>query len=104
MQVQINTANNVDGEARMLAFLESLIRQRLSRFDGRLTRAEMHIGDENAAKIAGRDKRCALEVRPAGLGPITVIDHAATVEAAVSGAAQKMASALDHALGKRVAR
>ena len=101
MQVQINTANNVDGQARTLAFLETLVRQRLSRFDGRLTRAELHIGDENGAKIAGRDKRCAMEVRPAGLAPITVTDHAASVVAAVGGAVEKMATALDRTFGKR---
>lgn len=104
MQVQINTANNVDGEARTLTFLETLVRQRLSRFDGRLTRAELYIGDESGAKIAGRDKRCAMEVRPAGLEPVTVTDHAATVEAAVGGASDKMASALDRTFGKREAR
>ena len=38
----------------------------------RLTRVEVHLGDENAGKAGPDDKRCLLEARPKGLDPIAV--------------------------------
>lgn len=100
MDVQINTANNVEGREALSRHLEETVRARLSRFAARLTRVEMHIGDENADRDAGHDKRCVVEVRPAGLDPVTVSDQADSIEQASAGALVKMVSALDRTFGK----
>jgi hypothetical protein len=46
---------------------------------------------------AGRaeDKRCVIEARPAGAQPVAVTHHAASVDDAYSGAAQKLEKVLD---------
>jgi hypothetical protein len=100
MQVQINTANNIDGREALVTGMEADVRAGLSRFDGRLTRVEVHIGDEANAQQGSADTRCMLEARPQGLDPLTVTDHAATPDLAVSGALRKMTSALDREFGK----
>lgn len=98
MEVQINTANNVDGREALNKQLEAAVRQRLSRFETRLTHVELHVGDEKAAH--GADLRCAVEARPAGLDPVTVTEHAGSIDQAAAGALTKLASALDRTFGK----
>lgn len=100
MQIQINTTNDVEGRAALLSHAEDQVRQRLSRFESRLTRIEMHLGDENGTRNTAGDKRCVLEARPTGLAPVTVTDHGDTLEAAMSGALKKMVNSLETTFGK----
>ncbi len=104
MIVQINTGNSVEGSAAMDASLEKLVRDRLSRFEDRLTRIEVHITDENGARDVGDDKKCVVEVRPTGLDPVKTTDHAPTIHQAASGALAKAMTAIDRAYGKRTSR
>lgn len=100
MQIQINTTNEVEGRAALLSHAEDQVRQRLSRFESRLTRIEMHLGDENGARNTAGDKRCVLEARPTGLAPVTVTDHGNTLEEAMSGALKKIVNSLETTFGK----
>mgnify|MGYP003645658419 FL=1 len=100
MQVQINTANNIDGREALVSAMEADVRTGLSRFDGRLTRVEVHLGDEANVQHGGAETRCMMEARPQGLDPMTVTDHAATPDLAFSGALRKMTTALDREFGK----
>lgn len=100
MQIHVNTANNVEGREALNRHIEDTVRERLSRFEGRLTRVEVHIGDENGARVSGDDKRCVVEARPAGLGPVTVSEHAGSIDQATNAALGKMVSALDRTFGK----
>ncbi|WP_340646988.1 HPF/RaiA family ribosome-associated protein [Phenylobacterium sp.] len=100
MDVQINTANNIEGREALSQHLEGAVRDRLSRFEDRLTRVEMHVGDENGDRDSGHDKRCVVEARPAGLQPVSVTEQADSIEQATSGALGKMVSALDRTFGK----
>jgi len=100
LDVQINTSNNVAGRETLVEKLEETVRNRLSRFGERLTRVEVHLGDENGDRGGGHDKRCVIEVRPAGQDPISVTDQAGSVDQAMTGALAKMASALDRTFGK----
>ncbi|WP_339872058.1 hypothetical protein [uncultured Brevundimonas sp.] len=101
MQIQINTANNIDGREALVAAVEADVRAGLSRFGDRLTRIELHIGDESGGPSGGGDTRCMIEARPQGQDPMTVTDHAATPDLAVSGALRKMTTALDRVFGKQ---
>jgi hypothetical protein len=77
----------------------------LSRFAARLTRVELHLADENSpAKGGSADIRCTLEARPEGLRPLAVTHHDADPDAAMRGAAKKLARALDSEFGKLDAR
>lgn len=99
MDVLINTANNVAGPEGLKKVLEETVRSRLSRFEGRLTRVEVHVGDETERKDFG-DKRCLVEARPAGRDPVSVTDHADSVEQATSRALAKLVTALERDFGK----
>ena len=101
MDVQINTANSVPGREALIGDIEAAVRDRLSRFEDKLTRIEVHVGDENSpAKGGGSDMSCVIEARPAGMAPITVTEQAGSIDQASSRALAKMATALDRAFGK----
>ncbi len=104
MIVQINTGNTVDGSAAMTEGLEALTRERLARFEDKLTRVEIHVTDENGVRGGGDDKQCVIEARPTGLGPVKVADNAGSIHQATVGALGKMVSALDRTYGKLTSR
>jgi ribosome-associated translation inhibitor RaiA len=105
MTIQVNTGNQSVGSADRSNDIEALIEEKLSRFADRITRAEVHLNDENsAAKDGGNDKRCQIEVRIAGLQPISVTDHADTHEEALHGAADKMVALIETTFGKLQSR
>ena len=101
MLIQINTDRNVEGDEELSSRVEETLRSSLDRFSDRLTRVEVHLGDENSdKKQGGDDKRCLLEARPSGLKPIAVSHNAPTIELAVDGAVDRFLRALDTELGK----
>ena len=100
MQIQVHTDASIEGGDRLLSHVEAEIGSALSRFSDRLTRVEVHLGDENAAKSGGIDKRCMLEARPTGQQPVAVTHYAATVEESVTGAAQRLNNLLTSKFGR----
>ena len=100
MFIQINTDNQVESDAERDARIEEQIRQRLARFEGRITDIEVHVSDINGTRGGASDLRCTLEARVNGVPPVAVADHGSTVDRAILGAAKKAARALDHQLGK----
>ena len=94
MKVQINTDKNIDGHARLEAYFSAEIEKSLNRFEDKITRVEIHFGDENGEKFGLHDKKCVIEVRPVKLQPITVTEHAETLEKAFSGALAKVKKSL----------
>jgi ribosome-associated translation inhibitor RaiA len=100
VQIQINTDENVEGGEALSALVSAEIHARLDRFSEHITRIEVHLSDENGGKSGSFDKRCLMEARLEGRQPEVVTDHAATIEAAYSGAAKKLHRALETTLGK----
>lgn len=100
MQIQLNTDDRVAGSKDLGLRLESQIRAALGRFADRITRVEVHLSDLNSDRTGGDDKRCLMEARLAGRQPMSVSHEAPTVAHAVDGACDKLARALDRALGK----
>lgn len=100
MKIQLNTDINIDGNDAMAARVSATIEQALARFSERVTRIEVHLSDENADKSGQKDQRCMLEARLEGRQPVTVTEHAATMDQAVQGATQKMVRLLDSTLGR----
>ena len=100
MLIQINTDRNIEGSEGMNAAFEEYLSNYFSHYGEQLTRIEAHLKDENAEKSGPDDKRCLVELRPAGLPPIAVTHYAETVQLAFEGAVEKAGHALDNALGK----
>jgi ribosome-associated translation inhibitor RaiA len=101
MKIQVNSDNQIAMTTVLSTFIEGEVERALERFNDRLTRVEVHVSDENAAKGGARDKRCVIETRPTGLNPLSASDAAATVEAAVTGASNKMKRLLETTFGKQ---
>jgi ribosome-associated translation inhibitor RaiA len=99
VQIQVNTDRNIDGTDRLVQEVENMVTGSLERFGSRITRVEVHLSDVNAQK-GGRDTRCVMEARVAGLEPVAVDELSQDVHQAVRGAAGKLERALDTRLGK----
>ncbi len=95
MQIQFNTDNTIEGHERMQSHFTEEITESFKRFEDKITRVEVHVGDENNEKFGVDDKRCLIEVRLAGKNPIAVTNHADTIEKAISGATDKMKKLLN---------
>ena len=102
MQILVNSDKNISTDRRVIEFVESEAARHLKRFARRLTRVEVHLSDVNSHKFGTQDKRCMIEVRPAGLRAVTATVTAATVREAVGGALKKMRSSLDTKFGRSV--
>ena len=100
MFIQIHADNQVESDAERNARLEEQIRQRMARFEDRITDVEVHVSDVNGSKGGHGDLRCTLEARVNGIPPVAVADEGTSVDRAVIGAAKKAVRALDHQLGK----
>ena len=94
VEVSTDTAITADIPATIAA-----VEAGLARFQGRLTRVEVHLSDINGPK-GGHDARCALEARAAGRQPVAVTNQANTPDDAVKGAVAKMKSLLATTFGR----
>ena len=97
MQVQFNTDKTIEGHERMQNHFSAEIKEKLKRFDDKITRLEIHVGDENSEKFGLDDKKCVIE---AGMNPMVVTHNADTVEKAFSGASDKIKKVLDTTFDK----
>ncbi len=95
MLVQVNTDENVQGREALARQVETEVQATLGRFSGHLSRVEVHLSDENGSKGGSADMRCVMEARPNGRQPVAVTNHAATLDEAYIGAAQKLEHLLE---------
>jgi ribosome-associated translation inhibitor RaiA len=100
MQVQINTDRSVEGSEERTTQVRQVVESALSRFSDRITRVEVHLSDQNGDKGGLDDKRCMMEARLQGRQPAAVTHHAATLDQAVNGAAEKLARLIANTLGR----
>lgn len=101
MKIQVNTDRNIDATEGLAAMVEAEVRSALDRFESRLTRVEVHLGDADGQKNSGTaDKQCLLEARPEGMQPVVVTSVATSVEQACRDAARKMQSLLTSTFGR----
>ncbi len=100
MQVQFNSDSSVMGTENVAERIEASVREKLARFEDKLTRLEIHVRDENGAKGGADDKACTIEARPKGGKPIGVTEHAAEVDDAARRAANTLAQRLERHFGK----
>ena len=101
MQIQMNTDGNIEGHDALATQVSSTVESALSRFSDHITRVEVQLSDENSDKKGGNDDMCCvLEARLEGRKPIAVTHHAATVDQAVDGAADKLHRLIESTLGR----
>jgi hypothetical protein len=98
--IQIHADNQIESDSDRDTRLEEQIRQRLARFEGRVTDVEVHVSDVNGPRGGNADKRASVEARVSGIPPVAAVDEGNSVDRAVIGAAKKVVRALDHQLGK----
>ncbi|TDD94556.1 HPF/RaiA family ribosome-associated protein [Flavobacterium cellulosilyticum] len=101
MKIQFNTDKNIEGHERLEIYFTEEIQKDLARFEEKVTRIEVHLGDENNAKSGVNDKRCVIEARPAKLQPIAVTAHADTIEKAFFQAVEKIKKTLTSTFDKQ---
>lgn len=100
MFVQIRTDNQIVSDAESNERLEQRVRDKLGRFEQRLTHVEVHVADANGQKGNGGDKKVSIEARPSGHQPVAAHAEAARIDTAVTAAADKIVRALDHTFGR----
>lgn len=100
MQIQINSDHHIVASPELATRIQSLVRDTLDRYSDRITRVEVHLNDLNGVKSGNNDKRCLMEARLSGLGPVDVNHEADNVELAIDGAMEKLERAIEHKLGK----
>ena len=100
MQIQINSDHHTLATPELAARIQALLRDTLERYSDRITRVEVHLNDLNSAKGGSNDKRCLMEARLAGVGPVDANHEAQSVELAIDGAMEKLERAIEHKLGR----
>jgi ribosome-associated translation inhibitor RaiA len=100
MQIQINSDHHISGSPELAGRVQTLVRDTLDRYSDRITRVEVHLNDLNSVKGGSHDKRCLMEARLAGLGPVAVNHEAENLNLAIDGAMEKLERAIEHKLGR----
>lgn len=100
MQVLVNADRHVVAGVDLTERVQGVVEGRLERFEGRITRVEVHLSDLNGNKLGDRDKRCTMEARIGGMKPIAARHEAPTLTEAIHMAADKLERAIECAFGR----
>ena len=100
MQVNVIGDNHVKGSAELAREVESRVETALRRFGQQITRAEVHLSDENSHKRGDSDKQCTVEAHVAGLQAVAATGNGGTVKQAVDDSLDKLVAQLEHKLGR----
>lgn len=84
--------------------VEKTCSAQLAHFASDITRVDVHLRDENGQRGGAADRTCSIEAHVAGLPPIAATNSAETTASAVTGAARKLRTAIEHARGKQHAK
>lgn len=100
MQIQFNSDSSVMGTDEVASRIETRLREKLARFEERLTRLEVHVHNDHRHTHGHDDKACTLEARPRGGKPVGVTEHGSSVDDAARRAATTLAQRLDRLFGR----
>ncbi len=89
MQIQIRWSDVEKSEA-LGQHINEQVEHALRNVRPHFTRVVVHIHDDNAAKSGTNDKRCQIELRPAGADPLSVDDTADELYKVVATACKKL--------------
>ncbi len=99
MHIEISY-QNIDHSDAVDDHVTTHLQDRLARFAERLTRVEVHLGDDNAHKAGPNDKRCMIEARAAHHEPLIAEAHHGDLYAAINEATNKIMRVLDKKFSK----
>ncbi len=103
MQVLINSDNTIQMHNKLSDSIGAYITNVLQRFEPYLVRVEVHLTGENTRKNSNHgplEKRCLLEARPKRHQPLVASKEAYEIDAAFSGAADKLQRLLENTYGR----
>jgi hypothetical protein len=100
VEIQVNSDKNVPMDTEVIRYVGAEVNRVLKRFEGRLTRVEVHLSDVNSHKFGTHDKRCLIEARPARHRPLTASSGAPTITEAVAGTLAKLRRSLQTLFGR----
>ncbi|MDP2272165.1 MAG: HPF/RaiA family ribosome-associated protein [Archangium sp.] len=100
MLIQINTDSRVRADAKLREEVETAVNGALGHVAERISRVEVHLGDESGNKQTDDDKRCMMEARIEGRPPSAVTQHASSLTEAIDGAADKLRRSVESTLDK----
>jgi len=100
MIIQLNTDNNIQYSADLENFISEHLKNGLKQHVDRISRAEVHLSDQNADKGGADDILCKIEVRVEGMDPMLADSKDENKEKAIDSAVSKVKARLDTALGK----
>lgn len=95
MRVQLSTDANISGRESLASAVEAVVIDAVAHHRPRIGRVEVHLADENGPKGGPNNRRCAIEARIDGLGPVVVTFHASSLKEAIDGAGARLRHALD---------
>jgi ribosome-associated translation inhibitor RaiA len=99
--LEIHTDNYIKSSESLRTQVEAQVASAVDRFADRISRVQVHLGDENSdSKGGANDKSCMIEARLDGRPPIAVTHKAPTLEQAMDGAAEKLERSIDSMLGR----
>lgn len=101
MKIQVNSDRTIEVNADLTRLVEDEVNRALARFATKLTRVEVHLSDVDNLKTGKPDKRCVIEVRPAGNRPRSATALATATDAAVRQALGKMQRLLTTFFGRK---
>jgi ribosomal subunit interface protein len=104
MNIQVNSDNSIEGGEELNNFIESSLKDHFDRYKNAITRIEVYLSDENAAKASGNDKRCLLEARISNHQPVVASHHADNIHQAFEAASDKLLRSLDSMVGRMTDR
>ena len=101
MRIQINSSNGLKLPSEARASVDRMLRERLARFDGILTRVEVHFHPGDGYNPNGRDVVCGIEARIAGKRPLKARHAATGLEATASRALDKMMTLMNRRFARK---
>jgi ribosome-associated translation inhibitor RaiA len=100
MQINVNTDRTIDRHQGLDEHVQSVVQGSIGRFGDHVNRVDVHLSNENKEKQADGGNYCMMEARVAGYHPVVVHEHSINLHQAVANAGNKLARALDSALGR----
>lgn len=101
MIIQLNTDKNIEGTARLEAFVSEKVSHGLKHFAENMTRVEVHLSDQNGEKGGSDDIHCKMEARLEKVQPVIVVGKSSSTDKALDDAIDKMKAKLGSMMGKR---
>jgi ribosome-associated translation inhibitor RaiA len=100
MQINVNTDRTIDKHQGLDDHVQSVVQGSIGRFGDHVNRVDVHLSNENKQKQADGGNYCMMEARVTGYHPVVVHEHSINLHQAIANAGDKLARALDSALGR----